>query len=252
MDYRLDDIDRRILYHLAGNARDTSAPDVAEEVNVSAGTIRNRIRQLEEHGVVRGYHAHVDYERADGLLTNLYVCDAPVSERDATARKILQVPGVVNVRDVMTGAGGLHVKAVGRDTDDLSRIARQIEGFGADIIEEDLIQREYFRPYEPFGPEDAHRNEPMTNFLSLAGEAEVVDVTVTDGAPIAGRTLAAANAAGLLDEDVLVVAIEREDAVITPKGETAIEPGDVVTVFTPEGLTPDLMDIFAEADEETA
>ena len=51
---RLDEIDRRVLYHLAADARDTSAPAIAEEVNVSAGTIRNRIRQLEADGTIKG------------------------------------------------------------------------------------------------------------------------------------------------------------------------------------------------------
>lgn len=51
---RLDEIDKRVLYHLAADARDTSAPAIAEEVNVSAGTIRNRIRQLEADGTIKG------------------------------------------------------------------------------------------------------------------------------------------------------------------------------------------------------
>ncbi|WP_239640386.1 AsnC family transcriptional regulator [Halogeometricum pallidum] len=44
---RLDEVDKRILYYLARDARNVSAPMVAEEASVSAGTIRNRINQLE-------------------------------------------------------------------------------------------------------------------------------------------------------------------------------------------------------------
>lgn len=72
MDPQLDEIDKRIRFHLTRDARRTSAPDIAGEVHVSAGTIRNRIRQLEEREIIRGYHAHVDYERGAGLLTNLF------------------------------------------------------------------------------------------------------------------------------------------------------------------------------------
>lgn len=40
--YRVDEIDRRIIHALMTNARETSAPMIAEEVTVSAGTILNR------------------------------------------------------------------------------------------------------------------------------------------------------------------------------------------------------------------
>lgn len=241
---RLDDIDRRVLYHLAANARDTSTPDVADEVNVSPGTIRNRIHQLEDEGIIRGYHAHVDYERADALLTNLFTCTVSVSDRGSVARELLDIPGVIGIREIMSGSESLHVKAVGTDTEDLTRIGRQIEALGVTVVDEDLIQREYYQPYEPYGPADAHRTQPMTNFLSLAGEAEVLDVTVTEEAPIAELTLAEANEQDLLDQDVLVVAIERDDEVRTPKGHTTIEPGDLVTVFTPSGLTQEVIAAF--------
>lgn len=248
MDYRLDDIDKRILYHLARDARNTSAPDIAAEVNVSSGTIRNRIDQLEQHGIIRGYHAHVDYERAEGMLTTLFMCDVSVSEREVLGRQLLDISGVVNVREIVTGSQGhgLRVKAVGADTDDITRIGREIEDLGITIAEEVLIQREYFHPYDSYGPDETPQ-QPMTNFMSLAGDAEVVDVTVTEGAPIAGKTLADANADGLLDEDVLVVAIEREETVLTPHGETTVEPGDVVTVLSPDGMTRGIVETFTEA-----
>lgn len=243
MDYRLDDIDRRILYHLVEDARDTSAPDIAGEVNVSPGTIRNRINQLEQHGVIRGYHAHVDYERADGLLTNLFMCNASASTRESLARQALEIPGVINVREIMAGAGSIRVKAVGEDTDDLSQIARQLEELGLTIEDEGLIQREYHRPYRPFGPEETSQ-QPVTSFLSLAGEAEVVDLTVTEDAPVAGKTLAEANAEGLLGDEVLVVAIERDGEMLTPKGRTTIRASDVVSLFSPEGASEEVVQTF--------
>jgi len=61
MTHRLDEIDRRILHELMTDARNTSAPMIAEDLNVSAGTIRNRIERLEEEDVIRGYTAIVDF-----------------------------------------------------------------------------------------------------------------------------------------------------------------------------------------------
>jgi DNA-binding Lrp family transcriptional regulator len=126
MEHRLDEVDRRILYRLMEDARDTSAPDIAEEVNVSAGTIRNRIHRLEDLGIIRGYHAGVDFELAAGKLTNLFVCSAPVSDREKFAKQVLEIPGVVDVRELMAGQRNLHVTAVGDDMNDITRISRAV------------------------------------------------------------------------------------------------------------------------------
>lgn len=247
MDYRLDEIDRLALYYLGSDARNTTATEIAEQVNVSAGTVRNRINQLEQHGIIRGYPAHIDYERADGLLTGLYICSVSVSERDHLARKILDISGVVNVRDVMSGDDGLHVKVVGEDTTSLQRIASEIENLGVAIEDESLVKEEYHQPYHAYGPADATHTQPATNVLSLVGDAQVVDLTVTEDAPVAGRTLAEAKEQGLLGEDVLVVAIERGDNVVSANGRTEIRPGDLVSVFSPDGIRDDTLDGFGGA-----
>lgn len=243
MGRRLDEIDKRILYALAKDARNISAPQIAEDVDVSAATVRNRISQLEEADIVRGYHADIDFERCEGRLTNLFVCDTSVAEREDLARQVLKIPGVVHVRELRTGRGNLQVKAVGTDMSELTRIAQQLNKVGVTIEDEDLIQREYFVPYQPFGPDDDH--EVMTDVVSLAGGAKVVDVTVSDEAPVADLTLREANERGLLTDDLLIIAIEREDDVITPKGHTALRPGDLVSVFSREGVSDETLEVFS-------
>ena len=68
MSLQIDTIDERILYYLSQEARHTSAPDIAKKVDVSAPTVRNRIRRLEEAGVIRGYHADIT-SAVRGLVT---------------------------------------------------------------------------------------------------------------------------------------------------------------------------------------
>lgn len=245
MTSRLDEIDKQILYHLAEDARNTSAPTIAEEVNVSAGTIRNRINQLEDRDIIEGYHATIDYERADGSLMNLFVCDTAVAEREKLAKQVLRIPGVVNVRELMTGRGNLHVTVVGTDTNDLTHIGRALSELGVDIVDEGLIQQEYVTPYKPFGPEDGLAEQSMSDFMSLAGDAEVVSLTIPEGAPVAGHTLREANEEGLIGVDVLVVAIERGDTILTPRGDTMIQPDDLATVFSRDGVSDELLGRFS-------
>lgn len=233
--YRLDEIDRRILYSLMVDARNTSAPSIAEEVNVSPATVRNRIAQLEEHGIIRGYSAQVDFEQANGGLTNLYICTVPVAERETLAQETRVIPGVVNVRELMTGRRNLHVMAVGGDTDDLRRISRTLSKLGIDIEDEHLVQNESVSPYVPFGPDEEPVTRAATNFISLTGNANVVEVTARGAAPVADRTIEEIADEDVLLDDTLIIAIERDDRVLTPHGNTTIQPDDIVTLLSRGG-----------------
>ncbi|ELY90932.1 Lrp/AsnC family transcriptional regulator [Natrialba taiwanensis] len=249
--YRLDEIDRRIIYSLMTDARNTSAPAIAEDVSVSGATIRNRISQLEDHDIIDGYHATVDFEHADGSLMNLFLCHAPFGDVEGLARRIGTIPGVINVRELMGGRMNLHVLAVGTNTSDLRQIGRELATLDVEIEDEFLMQNEHDFPYGPYGPADDHRREPLADSISLTGGAEVVEVTVHEEAPIAGRTLETAADDGILEEQTLVIAIERDDTVITPHGDTDIRPHDVVTVFSPNGTDEPALTGFRGPDGTT-
>ncbi|WP_339104865.1 winged helix-turn-helix transcriptional regulator [Haloterrigena salinisoli] len=251
MDHRLDEIDRRIIYALMDDARNISAPTIAADVSVSPGTIRNRIEQLEERGIITGYHANVDFERAEGHLANLFMCNAPVSERESMAQRAQVIPGVINVRELLTGRRNLHVLAVGADTSDLRRIARALSDLGIEIEDEVLVQNETTRPYAPFGPTDETHEAMLTDFISLSGDAEVAEVTVDRDARIADMSLQEAARREVLDDDSLVVAIERDEDVLTPHGDTVIRPDDIVTLFARDGVADETIDVF-RADDEAA
>ena len=244
MDYRVDEIDKRILYYLARDARNTAATAIAEELQVTPATVRNRIRQLEEHRILRGYPAQIDYERIEGRVTYQFSCTAPVPERDRMAQSALEISGVVQVRELMSGHANLSVTVVGVDTDDVSRIASELSDLGLEIEEEDVVEDEYHHPYHPFGPEDAPTRPSLTDFMSLAGGAEVVEFTVSEGAAVAGLTIEEAVAEGLLDDDMLVIGIERDGDVLTPKGMTELRLGDVVTLFSRGPLDKKTLEIF--------
>jgi len=243
MPIQIDTVDEQILYYLTEDARHTSAPDIAAEVDVSAPTVRNRIRRLEEEGVIRGYHADVDYQKVGGRLTNHYVCSTGNRDREEMARRVLDVPGVINVREIMSGKGDLRITVVGRDTDDLTRIAQGIISLGIEIDDEDLVHRKYFRPYAPFGPKEEAAS-PVTGVAGLSGDADVVEVIVREKAPVAGKTLQEANEEGLIPSDVLVVQINREEGTITPTGETVIEESDFVTIHSRSGVTEETLEAF--------
>jgi DNA-binding Lrp family transcriptional regulator len=150
----LDDLDRHIIYRLQHDARNTSASTIADEMDVAASTVRNRINRLEDRGVINGYYLDVDYERTGFQLHTLIVCNAEIPDREELSRQALEIEGVVAVREVMTGSENVHVEVVGRDGDDLSRIGQELDALGLEVVDEDIIRNEYVHAYEGFSPEN--------------------------------------------------------------------------------------------------
>jgi len=241
-EYRLDEIDRRILYALMNDARHTSAPEIASAVDVSPATIRNRIANLEDLDIITGYHVDIDFERAEGRLTNLFVCTVPVSNIERAPMQAGTVPGVINVRELM-GGRTLHVLAAGEGTAELRRIGRQLSEHDLEIEDEVLVQKETQYPFAPFGPDD-DPDVRLTDSISLAGGTEVSNIAVDKDAPIVGQTIESAVEAGLLEDNALLIAIERGDETITPQGNTKIKPNDIVTVFSPNGAKELTLEAF--------
>jgi DNA-binding Lrp family transcriptional regulator len=148
----LDELDRQIIHALQENARKVSSKTIADRAGVSPSTVRNRIQRLQDRGIVRGYHADVDYEEAGYQLHTLIVCTAPVPRREELAAAAIDVPGVVRVEEVMTGEENVHVSAVGTDSDDLSRIGRDLDELGLEVVDEDIIRNVYHGPFNEFDP----------------------------------------------------------------------------------------------------
>jgi trk system potassium uptake protein TrkA len=91
----------------------------------------------------------------------------------------------------------------------------------------------------------------IRDFMRIGEEAEVFEIEVKSDAPIAGKTLVDADADGLLSEDMVVVAVEREGTTdpLTPRGGTVIETGDLVTIYSSLGAVPEITHIFGHYDD---
>lgn len=144
----LDDVDRGVLHLLQKDARNTTAEEMAEQVGVSASTVRNRIEKLKEGGVVRGYRPIIDYEQANLPLHVLFVCTVRSQQRKKMAQKALNVKGVIGVKEMITSVENLHVEAVGLDTSDLVRITNVLQEMELEIRSAELMKEEYVRPFD--------------------------------------------------------------------------------------------------------
>jgi DNA-binding Lrp family transcriptional regulator len=150
----LDDLDRYIIYLLQSDARHTSSKDIAERMDVSASTVRKRIKRLEEEGIITGYRAEMDFGKAGYQLRVQVVCTAPITERERLGDEAMSVPGVVSVREIAAGEENLLVSVIAVDDDDLTRIATELSELGLAISDERLIRGERFGPYHGFAGDE--------------------------------------------------------------------------------------------------
>lgn len=242
---KIDEIDKRIIYRLSEDSRNTTSSEIAKEMGVSPGTVRNRIRQLENKKIIKGYLADIEYEKIEKRIINILKCSSTTKNRSALAKKALKVPGVINVRELMAGEKDLVIKAVGKDTKDITRIEIALENLGIEIEDEDLLRKERRHPYHSFGPTESEI-EPMINLRGIVGNAEVADLTVKESAPVENKTIKKINDLEFLSEDVIIIAIEREGKIITPRGDTEIKSGDIVTLFSPNEISSNIVDVFTK------
>src|SRR5690606_1523154 len=124
----MDSTDHQILEILQQNAR-TSNAEIARRVGMAPSAVFERIRKLEERGVIAGYQARLD-ARAPGLplVAFVFVRTAePPGACDAAAR-LSAVPGVQEVHHI-AGEDCYLVKVRAADPEALGRLLR--EEFGA-------------------------------------------------------------------------------------------------------------------------
>ena len=123
---RLDEIDARILTLLQAQGR-LKRNRIAEEVGLSVPAVSERMRKLEERGVIAGYHAVVDAKRLHLDITVFIRVGLDGSENYAAF--VERAAGLDEVLEVhsITGEGSHILKVRTRSTSTLERLLSQIQ-----------------------------------------------------------------------------------------------------------------------------
>lgn len=151
MAYELDDIDRGLLHLLQLDARNNTTTEMAEQVDVSATTVSNRIQQLEEENIIDGYAPKINYRKVNLPLHILFVCTAPVAKQDDLATEALDVFGVVDVQEMLRGTRNVHIEAVSRNLEETEKTTQALDDLGLEIETSEIIKRQRTRPFDHFG-----------------------------------------------------------------------------------------------------
>lgn len=166
----LNNLDRRILHLLQIDARGASDTDIAEETDVTGTTIHNRIKKLEEQGVILGYNPEINYEQAGYPMQVLFICSTDLSRRSEMAEQALEVRGVVNVREMLSGEENLHVEVVAETTSDVKQSTEQLDGLGLQIISSNILAEEHSQPWNHFHQEIAGEDAETAEEIGTDGE----------------------------------------------------------------------------------
>lgn len=124
----LDETDKKILSILQENSRTTNA-EIARKLGMAPSAIFERIRKLEERGVIQGYALRLNPRDLDlPLLAYVYVRTDDRVGDVSTAKLLAELPEVLEVHHI-AGEDCYLLKVRAADTESLGRLLR--EGFGS-------------------------------------------------------------------------------------------------------------------------
>ena len=123
----LDDTDRKILSLLQQDARMTNGA-IAAEVGLTAPSVYERIRKLEQHGVIRGYTVDVDPAALGKTMTAFIRLTAVFDEKYAAGLKaVSRDPEVLECYNV-AGEDCVIIKTRVGDSNELNALLNRIRG----------------------------------------------------------------------------------------------------------------------------
>ena len=120
----LDNTDRNIIQVLEKDAR-TSLRRIAEEVGVSLGTVSNRVKKLEEAGIIKEYRVILDADKVGWGLNVVIGLRIQKGRLIEIQEKIARDPRVYGVYDV-TGDFDSMIIARARDRSDLDDLSKNV------------------------------------------------------------------------------------------------------------------------------
>lgn len=124
-----DRVDTAILRALQTNGRQSIA-DLARTVNMSHSATAERVRRLEETGVISGYTAHVDPERLGYSVLAFVRLRYPSSSYGPLHELLAELPEVVEAHHV-TGDDCFVMKVVATNMKHLEQISGKIGTLGS-------------------------------------------------------------------------------------------------------------------------
>jgi Lrp/AsnC family leucine-responsive transcriptional regulator len=124
----LDNLDIKILNMLQENAR-TKRNVLAEAVGLSLPSLSERLKKLEEHGIIEGYYTKLNrkYFKYD-IMAFISIVMESSKYYNELAENIKKTPEILECYSIL-GEGSHIVKAVVKDTQSLENLLSKIQSW---------------------------------------------------------------------------------------------------------------------------
>lgn len=124
----LDDLDNKLLKRLQLKGR-TKRNQLAEEVNLSVPAVSERLKKLEEQGIIEGYYAKVN-RKAYGLdiLAFIYVIMESSKNYKNLIKNVEHHQQILECHSVL-GDGSHLLKVLVRNTEALEKLLSEIQSW---------------------------------------------------------------------------------------------------------------------------
>ncbi|MGC6438023.1 MAG: Lrp/AsnC family transcriptional regulator [Flavobacteriaceae bacterium] len=144
---KLDAIHSKILDKLQSNAR-VSNTFIAQHVGISSPAVAERIKKMEDSGVISGYHAKVNYDTIGHGIRALITVRAFMGRLKPFLHKIKTYKEVVNCYRI-TGNENIVMEVVIKDQKHLENFIDELISYGetkTQIILSDVVSNQPLRP----------------------------------------------------------------------------------------------------------
>jgi Lrp/AsnC family leucine-responsive transcriptional regulator len=126
--HQLDEIDLQIIELLQENSR-IRRSELAEKVKLTVPAVSDRIKKLEEKGLIKRYTTQIDYKKAGYDVTAfIFVFMESSKYYNAFTQKAKHEPEILECHSI-TGEGSHILKVVTENTSTLEKILSKIQAW---------------------------------------------------------------------------------------------------------------------------
>lgn len=118
----IDEIDSQILSIIQQDARIANA-EIARQIGLAPSAVLERLRKLDERGIIQGYSTRID-PRQVGLGLTVFISVRTSECGGGVDQALAEIPEVLEVHDV-AGEDCYLIKVRTRDTQALSQLLRE-------------------------------------------------------------------------------------------------------------------------------
>ena len=139
--FKMDEIDHQILEFLVRNSR-MPFTEIANQLEVSAGTIHVRVKKMEDYGVIKGAGLHINYPKIGyHIVAFVGINLIKTSRIKSVVKSIWEIPFVTEAH-MITGKYNLFCKIRARDTSHAKDIIFKLDDIEGILRTETILSLE--------------------------------------------------------------------------------------------------------------